>query len=205
MIENIRKYTGLMIVVLVLLFIGLVFLGDSAGNAFTSKPVMKVAGKSISKKEFDRNMAVINLPNSLSFAPLPREARLRASHYLDDSAIDDPRLSPGAIVAQMSQFMQASQQSPDRFIANRINIQKAGIEYGVTPSNDEVESFVENVLFSDDQGIYDQEAYNDFVKNRITSFGGTKGFNDYIRDLLTSQNLSRLLGGGIAPREQRQI
>ena len=51
MIENIRKYTGLMIVVLVLLFIGLVFLGDGVRNSFGSKPVMEVAGQSISKKK----------------------------------------------------------------------------------------------------------------------------------------------------------
>ncbi len=199
MIENIRKYTGLMIVVLVLLFVGLVFLGDGVKNSFGSKPVMEVAGKSISQKEFDRNMAVLDLPSSLSFSPLPRETRVLASHYLGDSVIDYEQMSAGAIVSQMSHFLQPSRDAPDRFVTNRINIQKAGIEYGVTPSNNEVESFVENVLFADAEGNYDLEAYNDFIKNRVTNLGGTKGFNEYVKDLLTAQNLSRLLGGGIAP------
>lgn len=187
-----------MIVVLVLLFVGLVFLGDGVSNSFGSKPVMEVAGQAISEKEFGRNLAVRDLPSALSFAPLPRQARVIASHYLGDSIIDFQQASPGYIVSQMSQFLQVSS-SPDRFITNRLNVRKAGIEYGVSPSNEEVESFVENVLFSDNEGNYDVEAYNDFVKNRITNFGGTKGFNEYIKDLLSAQNLSRLLGGGIAP------
>ncbi|MGY8658981.1 MAG: hypothetical protein ACKVKH_10130 [Verrucomicrobiales bacterium] len=199
MIENIRKYTGLMIVVLVLLFIGLVFLGDGVRNSFGSKPVMEVAGQSISKKEYDRHMAVLDLPRALPNNHfLPRETRILSSHYLGDSVVDFPNLMPGSIVAQMSQYLQAGS-SPDKFITNRLNTQKAGLEYGVTPSNDEVESFVENVLFADPEGSYDQEAYSDFIKNKASAFGGTRGFNDYIRDLLTAQNLSKVVGGGISP------
>ena len=199
MIENIRKYTGLMIVVLVLLFIGLVFLGDGVRNSFGSKPVMEVAGQSISKKKYDRHMAVLDLPRALPNNHfLPRETRILSSHYLGDSVVDFPNLMPGSIVAQMSQYLQAGS-SPDKFITNRLNTQKAGLEYGVTPSNDEVESFVENVLFADPEGSYDQEAYSDFIKNKASAFGGTRGFNDYIRDLLTAQNLSKVVGGGISP------
>jgi hypothetical protein len=199
MIENIRKYTGLMIVVLVLLFIGLVFLGDGVRNSFGSKPVMEVAGQSISKKKYDRHMAVLDLPRALPNNHfLPRETRILSSHYLGDSVVDFPNLMPGSIVAQMSQYLQAGS-SPDKFITNRLNTQKAGLEYGVTPSNDEVESFVENVLFADPEGNYDQEAYSDFIKNKASAFGGTRGFNDYIRDLLTAQNLSKVVGGGISP------
>lgn len=200
MIENIRKYTGLMIVVLVLLFVGLVFLGDGVKNSFGSKPVMEVAGQSISQKEYQRNMAVLDLPSALSFTPLSRDTRVLASHYLGDAIIEDTQYSaPGSIIAFMSRFLQGDSADSGRFVANRLNVQKAGIEYGVTPSNDEVESFVENVLFADREGNYDQEAYTEFIKNRVTGLGGTKGFNEYIRDLLTSQNLAKLLGGGIAP------
>ena len=57
MIENIRKYTGLMIVVLVLLFIGLVFLGDTATNVGVDKPIASVAGKKYGEKDF-RKLAI---------------------------------------------------------------------------------------------------------------------------------------------------
>ncbi|MBT7970605.1 MAG: hypothetical protein HN570_06370, partial [Verrucomicrobia bacterium] len=87
---------------------------------------------------------------------------------------------------------------PERFIANRINIQKGGIEFGVTPSNDEVENFVETVIFTDTDGNFDLEAYDKFTKSRLGNIGGIPGFNNYIRDLLTAQNLSKVLGGGIS-------
>ncbi|MBT7215976.1 MAG: hypothetical protein HN869_12300 [Verrucomicrobia bacterium] len=98
----------------------------------------------------------------------------------------------------MAGYLQPSIGEPERFIANRINIQKGGIEFGVTPSNDEVENFVETVIFTDTDGNFDLEAYDKFTKSRLGNIGGIPGFNNYIRDLLTAQNLSKVLGGGIS-------
>ncbi|MDA7652242.1 peptidyl-prolyl cis-trans isomerase, partial [Akkermansiaceae bacterium] len=102
------------------------------------------------------------------------------------------------IVRIMAGYLQPSGGEPERFIANRINIQKGGIEFGVTPSNDEVENFVETVIFTDTDGNFDLEAYDKFTKSRLGNIGGIPGFNNYIRDLLTAQNLSKVLGGGIS-------
>ncbi|MEN8772702.1 MAG: peptidyl-prolyl cis-trans isomerase [Akkermansiaceae bacterium] len=200
MIENIRKYTGLMIVVLVLLFVGLVFLDGGVSKAFNGKPVMEVADHSISEKEFRRQRALMQLPSLLPDAfEIPRDSQLLASHYLGDTLIDSqlPK-TPSFLVRIMASYLQPSVEEPERFIANRINVRKAGVEFGVTPSNDEVEKFVENVLFVDPEGNPDQEAYSEFIKNRVSAIGGNRGFNDYIRDLLTAQNLSKILGGGIS-------
>ena len=202
MIENIRKYTGLMIVVLVLLFVGLVFLGDNVGNTFAGKPVMEVAGRGVSQKEFQRNAIdvqkiAMEIPNR---TPLPRETRILASHYLDEDIIENPYVLAGSILQQMGMFLQPSDGLPERFLANRLAVQKAGIEYGVTPSDNEVESFVENVLFADEDGNFNQEASREFFDETAGKLGiGTRGFNEYIRDLMTTQNLSKLIGGGIPP------
>jgi len=199
MIENIRKYTGLMIVVLVLLFIGLVFLGDGVGNSFSGKPVMKVNGRGISQKEFQRN--AIDVQRIASELPmnglLPRESRILASHYLGEDIIESPYVTSQSVIQQMGLFLDPN---PTRLLANRVAIQKAGIEYGVTPSNEEVESFVENVIFADSEGNFDQEASREFFEEKAGKLGiGTRGFNEYIRDLLTAQNLFKLIGGGLAP------
>ncbi len=199
MIENIRKYTGLMIVVLVLLFIGLVFLGDGVGNSFSGKPVMKINGRGISQKEFQRN--AIDVQRIASELPmnglLPRESRILASHYLGEDIIDSPYVTSQSVIQQMGLFLDPN---PTRLLANRVAIQKAGIEYGVTPSNEQVESFVENVIFADSEGNFDQEASREFFEEKAGKLGiGTRGFNEYIRDLLTAQNLFKLIGGGLAP------
>ena len=199
MIENIRKYTGLMIVVLVLLFIGLVFLGDGVGNSFSGKPVMKINGRGISQKEFQRN--AIDVQRIASELPmnglLPRESRILASHYLGEDIIESPYVTSQSVIQQMGLFLDPN---PTRLLANRVAIQKAGIEYGVTPSNEQVESFVENVIFADSEGNFDQEASREFFEEKAGKLGiGTRGFNEYIRDLLTAQNLFKLIGGGLAP------
>lgn len=200
MIESFRKYTGLMIVVLVLLFVGLVFLGDGIGNSFGAKPVMTVDSRAISLKEYQRNLALMELPRNLPNSHfLPRESLILASKYLGEGIVQEPMVSSAAVVARMTQFLQPSNEAPQRFITNRLNVQKAGLEFGVTPDLNEIENFVKNVLFADPEGNYDAESYADFIKNRVSRIGGTRGFNDYLRDLLTAQNLANLLGGGLEP------
>lgn len=205
MIESFRKYTGLMIVVLVLLFIGLVFLdGGSISRALGGKPVMQVGDEPISQKDFSRQTALIRLAEFIPGKhPLPRDTRIIASHYLGDSAVDNNQLTAGVVIMEMARFLQVGfpfgPTSEDRFITNRMNVRKAGLEYGVTPGDEELESFVENVLFADPEGNFDQEAYNDFLKNGVSQIGGNRGFTEYIRDLLTARNLAKVIGGGLAP------
>ena len=182
-----------MVVVLVLLFVGLVFLDGGVSKAFNGKPVMEVGNQSISEKEFNRQRALMQLPSVLPTAiEIPENSRLLAKHYLGETFMEGPiPKTPSFIVQIMAEYLQPSLAEPERFIANRINIQKGGIEFGVTPSNDEVENFVETVLFTDTNGNFDQEAYTNFTKSRLSNIGGIPGFNNYIRDLLTAQNLSK--------------
>jgi len=199
MIENIRKYTGLMIVVLVLLFVGLVFLGDTARNSFAGKPVMEVNGVAISRKEFDRMAGnALQIPSALSRSgPLSQPSKVIASQYLGDSILTNPGASVGLILSEMTGFLQ--NHDPGRFLANRIAVREAGLDYGATPGPEEVESFIENVLFADQDGNFDQVAYSEFMEKKIGRLGiGARGFNEFIRDLLTAQNIASILGGGIA-------
>lgn len=194
MIENIRKYTGLMIVVLVLLFIGLVFMGDGARTAASGKPAMLIAEKQISQKDFRRlSENTLKIPASMPFSPLFGE---RQKNPLTDLVeVFSPR-STGELLSNANMVLDGA--SPDRFLANRLAVQKAGIEFGATPGPDEVESFVKTTLFADFEGNFDQTSYDDFIDKRVGRLGiGTKGFNEYIRDLLTAANLSKLISGGL--------
>ncbi|MDB4452441.1 hypothetical protein N9129_04445 [Akkermansiaceae bacterium] len=205
MIENIRKYTGLMIVVLVLLFIGLVFLGDTASNVGVDKPIAAVSGKKYGEKDF-RKLALnpLEIPSRIGDARNPfanmfsEESRKLASRYVGDIVEGNPYLSsPSGLLSYMNITLESDQ--PDRFLANRIAVQKAGIEYGASPGPKEVEEFIEGVLFADPDGNFDQAAYAEFLDDKIGSLGiGTRGFNEYIRDLLTAQNLSNMISGGVS-------
>lgn len=199
MIENIRKYTGLMIVVLVLLFIGLVFMENSAQRVTSGKPAMEIAEKQISQKDFQRlSINPLQLPASMPFSPLFGE---RQKNPLSDLVeVFSPR-STGELLSNANMVLDGA--SPDRFLANRLAVQKAGIEFGATPGPDEVESFVKTTLFADFEGNFDQTSYDDFIDKRVGRLGiGTKGFNEYVRDLLTAANLSKLISGGLKADEE---
>ncbi|MDB4499356.1 hypothetical protein N9213_02875, partial [Akkermansiaceae bacterium] len=131
MIENIRKYTGLMIVVLVLLFIGLVFLGDTASNVGVDKPIAAVSGKKYGEKDF-RKLALnpLEIPSRIGDARNPfanmfsEESRKLASRYVGDIVEGNPYLSsPSGLLSYMNITLESDQ--PDRFLANRIAVQKA--------------------------------------------------------------------------------
>lgn len=191
MIENIRKYTGLMIVVLVLLFIGLVFMESSVQRGVSGAPAMEVAGKQISTKEFSR----------YAEGPLGIPGRLPLS-FISEEAQNNPLTSllggnPASTSGQLLQFANIALESdrPERFLANRLAIQKAGLEYGATPGPEQVEAFIEYVLFADADGNFDQVAYDDFVKKNLGI--SIADFNHYIRDLLTAGNLAEIIGGGL--------
>lgn len=196
MIENIRKYTGLMIVVLVLLFIGLVFLESSASNLTSGAPAMEVAGRKISQKEFARHSTnTLQVPSRMGQSMIPQEAQ---QNPLTSLLFNPFTFTSQQLLGNVNTTL--AEDSPERFLANRIAIQKAGLEYGATPGPAEVESFIEYVLFADADGGFDQVAYDDFIKERIGSLGiGTRGFNEYIRDLLTAGNLATIISGDIEP------
>ena len=205
MIENIRKYTGLMIVVLVLLFIGLVFLGDTAANVAVGKPVASIDGKKYSEKDF-RRMALnpleisdrIGDPRNPFGSMLPDEARKLATRYVGNIIEGNPFLGTRTgLLRYMNITLQGDE--PHLFLANRIAVQKAGLDYGATPGPVETEEFIEGVLFAAPDGNFDQAAYSEFLDEKIGSLGiGTRGFNEYVRDLLTAQNLAKLVSGAVS-------
>lgn len=194
MIENIRKYTGVMIVVLVLLFVGLVFLENSASSALSGKSPMTIDGTGISVNEYRRLGAnPLRIPESIGFAPITEKGQEIAKRYVGDAAPTNR--------AQLLQVMNYSLGAdPANFLANRYAVQKAGLKYGATPGKAEIEDFIRNVLFSTPDGNFDQQGYNNFLTDKLGTLGlDSKGFNDYLRDLLTAQNLSKIVGGALAP------
>ena len=202
MIENIRKYTGLMIVVLVLLFIGLVFLENSVTNAFSGQASMVIDGEKISVNDYNRKgLNPLNIAEQMEFSPLSESARKLAAKYVGDKAANSQFFqSRGQILNYLTLSLG---NSPDRFLANRIAVQQAGLKYGVTPGVEEVELFIREAVFADAEGKFDQKAYSEFLSKRLGRLGlDSRSFNEYIRDLLTAQNLSSLIGGPLKPDPQ---
>ena len=178
MIEHLRKYTGLIIIVVALLFVGLAFFGDNAnlGQANSNDPpVLSVDGTSYSYSDIQKGGTAAR--------------RLTMSLFLMD-------LLQATDAFEMGDDTQADQ----RFFVNRLILQQARNEFGVHPSDEEVAESRANVRIFSDQatGAFDQAAYNNVVKN-LGSLGMTeKDMLDLLRDNLAIQKLSTIIGGGLA-------
>lgn len=182
MIENIRKYTGLMIVVLVLLFVGLTFFGSDARSAITGGTAMEIDSKAITPKEFQR-LAVNSQRIPSFFSPYSEGGATlnRANYILGAGNPDDTAATT-------------------RYLANRYAVRQAGIDYGVTPNIEEVQRYIREALFANADGSFDQKRYDDFLVNQLGQLGmNSRDFNEVLIDLLTANNLLDLIGAGLSP------
>ncbi len=178
MIENLRKYTGLIIFVIALLFVGLAFFGDNASfsRANASDPALiRVDGRTYTVSEFRKT------------GPSARNLAMGLGLY--------------EFVSMLGGFGGTSEDEADkRFFVNRLLIKDAQEEFGVRPSDEEVTSALKAMpAFQGQDGAFDQTRYNDFVTQRIGQFGMTeKDVIDIVRDSIAVKKLASIIGGGLA-------
>jgi hypothetical protein len=191
MLDNIRKYTGLMFVVLILLFVGLVFMESSASRrGYGSGPVIvEVDGRGYPAEEFDRvSTNPLRLLNDLSSQSF--QARYTIAPYLYQLAapLDG---NPG------QDF------DPKQFLANRLILQKTARRIGIHPSVAEVEKLIrERVFVNQADQTFNAEAYNKYIDKSLPRLGmSIKDMNDTLREVLALERLQDILGSGLAASE----
>lgn len=177
MIEHLRKYTGLIIIVVALLFVGLAFFGDNANLGQSNRndpPVLSVDGTTYTYSDLQKASSARRLTMSLFLMEM-----LQATDAF--SMGDDA-------------------QADQRFLVNRLIIKQARDEFGIHPSDQEVADSRSSIrIFSNPTtGTFDQETYNNVVKN-LGSLGMTEqDMLELLRDNLAVRKLSAIVGGGLA-------
>ncbi len=187
MIENIRRYTGLIFIVIVLLLLGFVFM-DTSGffrRSGRGGTVVPISGRAYSLSEV---------------------RQLGASPYGLIPQLQDYRLF-GFLTA-----LQGDATDPEnreiQFFTGRILVKQAREDFGIHPSDEEVDEFVRGLRSFQSMppagsppgtpGEFDQAAYNVFIQKRLGSFGMVaSAFRELIRDAIATQELTTLIGGGL--------
>lgn len=187
MLETFRKYTGLMFVVLILLFIGLVFFGSSSSQSVIAGPKVAFAnGKGFTQKEFDRTAKnpVLLLQSLVQRSP--------ARH-----AIIEPYLGRLGVVSSPFFEIRLTKDQLGAFLVNRIGLQRAMDEYGVAASDDEIQRLIQEDLFQLN-GKFDYKTYDDFIKDRLPKFGmNEKHLYEILGEIVATQKLAEIMGSGI--------
>lgn len=209
MIENMRKYTGLMAVVFILLAAGFLFtmndISGSGGGGMGSGPtILEANGRILDQQEY-RRMGDSTLK-------LASEAGLHA--YVNFLIVPD--------VAQMQQAMQLLQygypnyyvtmgrnlkaDDLNRFISNRIIIQQAMQNMGVNASDEEINKAIISSPGFATEGRFDNSKYASFIEKRLGRLGMTeKDLREVVHESLCLNKIIQIVGGGlIAPRQAAQ-
>ncbi len=185
MIENLRKYPGVIIAALVAVFVG--FLLMDSQRFFRQG----AAGISVDNVSYDFN----------EFRRLGPSSRKLGEQLASYQAMEMYSFVT-ALTDAKSDSIDAAEKS---FFVNRLLLQKAGREFGIQPGDEEIQQFIrERSVFADSDPTnrtvkkFNQESYQNFVMNGL----GKSGLSEadlflLVKDFLTYEKLQELFGGSI--------
>lgn len=201
MIENMRKYTGLMAVVFVLLGAGFLFtmndIGGSRGGGGSGPTMLEAKGHTLDQQAWQRMgnttlqlSSEIGMHSYINFLMAPDANQLQQSVQLGRYGYN--------YYTMMRKNL--SEQDINRFIVNRIILQDSMISMGLYASEEEVTETLKSSPIFSNQGKYDEKAYTIFVEKRLGRLGMTeKDMREIIRESLCLNRLVSIVGGGITP------
>jgi hypothetical protein len=180
MIENLRKYTGLMIVIFVILFISFFFLDSrSVHNASGGRSMLKIAGRTYNDKEF----------NSLGTASLELTSALARSGDF------------GLYTFMMGLSGNATSQNEaaEKFFIGRMILRQAKEEFGVYPGEEEISAYLRGLkMFAGPDQKFNAENYRNFIDKGMGRMGLTeKDLRELASDVLASQKINAIVGSGL--------
>ncbi len=176
MIESIRKYSGLMIAVLVLVFISFFFMDTGTMRGMSGAPsVIKIDGKGYTEKEF-RKMG-------------------SGSSDLIRGIIQSGDFS---LFQAFGNFFSGEEPEKQLFVG-RMVLREAQEEFGIHPDDEEISSYLRKMkLFATQDGSFDAEKYSKFVTDTLPQLGmAERDLRDLASDAIVSQKLQSILGAGL--------
>ena len=181
MIENLRKYTGLLIVFFALVVLALVvgIKDDIFRGGASGQPVLKIAGRTYNDKEF---------------------------HTFGSGALQLTQVDFGLqIFAYTLGGDPRSEESAEQFFINRMILRQAKEEFGVHPGDAEIDEFIKSMRgFAGPDGKFSEEIYRDIIEKRIGRFGMTENdLRELAADAIAARKINTIVGTGLG--ESRDI
>ena len=183
MIENMRKYTGLMVVVLVLLAAGLILTmkpGGSGGGAGSN--FMSVNGKSLDR---------------LAYSKLGQNA-LSATQLFGQTQNFNDFFKMSDFVRSLSGAANSESQQTLNFVTNRLLLKQAAEEIGLYSSPEVAKPFIKDNMFQGRDGTFDPEAYTTYIQTLERSVGmKEREFEQLVAEFIVFQKVRDLVGSGL--------
>jgi hypothetical protein len=179
MIENLRKYTVLIIILFVLVIIGFVLMdtnkmSESSGGI----PVLKIAGSTYTDGDLLKNgSSAYELTVALFQA-----GDYQVYGFLTMLAGNNPE-----------------DDAKETFFINRMLLRSAQKEFGIYPSEEEIDGMIRKFrAFTSPDGAFSQEQYRTFIERGLGRLGLVEGdIRDLASDMLIHRKLTEILGSGL--------
>lgn len=184
MIENIRKYKGIIVLGIAAVIFALVIgiKDDLFRGGGGSRDVLKIGGRTYSDVEFGR---------------------------LGSGSYDLGYGLAGSGDFALYQFLMAvstgSADDRERFFTGRILLREAMDEAGVHPGEEEISERIRQLrAFAAEGGGFSEEKYRNFVDRVIGRFGMTESdLREFVKDAIGYEKVSELIGAGLT--DQRDV
>ncbi len=181
MIENLRKYTVVIIILFVLVIIGFVLMDTSRMNKSQGGiPVLKIAGRSYTDGDLNKygangyqlTMAIVQSGDYQLFGFLT---------MLTGNATNEKDVS-------------------ENFFTNRMLLRAAKEEFGVYPSDEEIDSKIRSFrVFTSPDGAFSQEQYRNFIERGLGRLGLAEAdIRDLASDIIVHSKISDILSTGLS-------
>jgi peptidyl-prolyl cis-trans isomerase D len=181
MIENIRKYKGLIVLFIVIVIVALIvgikddlFRGGAGGQA-----MLKIGGRTYNDKEFNKlGQGAFDLASGLA-----RSGDFGLYQFIMS-------LSTGAT---------GQDDAAEKFFIGRMLIRQAKEEFGVYPGEEEISEYIRTLrAFTGEDGKFNPENYRNFVEKGIGRLGMTEGdLRELASDVLASKKITAIVGTGL--------
>ena len=181
MIENLRKYTGLIIVIFVILFISFFFLDSSSvRNMNSGRPMLKIAGRTYDDKDY----------NNLGKSSLQLAYGLAGSGDFDLVQF----------VMSLSAEGPGKDDAAEKFFIGRMILRQAKEEFGVYPGDEEISGYLRTLkVFGGPDGKFNPETYRNFIEKGMGRLGMTeKDLRELASDVLACKKINTIVGSGLS-------
>lgn len=179
MIENLRKYTGVMIATFVILFISFFFMDTSSvRNMSSGQSMFKIGGRTYSDKEY----------NTLG----------SASYELASMLAQSGDYSLYQFIMGLSTGASSRDDAPLKFFVGRMILQQAKDDYGVYPSEDAITNHIRSMRAFNPEQKFDATIYQNFIDRGMGRLGLTeKDLRLLVSDILAMQKINTIVGSGL--------
>jgi hypothetical protein len=181
MIENLRKYTGLMIVVFVILFISFFFLDTSSvRNMHGGQEVLKIAGRTYTDKEF----------NNLGKGSVQLAYGLAGSGDFELYQF---------VMGLSGKDATSETDAAEKFFTGRMILRQAKDEFGVYPGEEEISAYLRSLrVFAGPDKNFNAETYRNFIEKGMGRLGMTeKDLRELASDVLSFKKINAIIGSGL--------